>query len=78
MVRKFEDSLKDIDLWINKIKEFGYQKIIIGHSLVCNKALYYLTNTTNKIDKVIFLSIPDMIGLTKKEDELFNIIVSFI
>ena len=73
----FEDSLKDIQVWVNKIKELGYQKIVLfGHSLGCNKVLYYLSKYQNNIDGVIFASAPDMVGITKKEevnfDELYN------
>ena len=73
----FEDSLKDIQVWVNKIKELGYQKIVLfGHSFGCNKVLYYLSKYQNDIDGVIFASAPDMVGITKKEevnfDELYN------
>ena len=73
----FEDSLKDIQAWVNKIKELGYQKIVLfGHSFGCNKVLYYLSKYQNDIDGVIFASAPDMVGITKKEevnfDELYN------
>ena len=73
----FEDSLKDIQVWVNKIKELGYKKIVLfGHSFGCNKALYYLSKYQNDIDGVIFASAPDMVGITKIEeanfDELYN------
>ena len=68
----FEDSLNDIQVWINRIKNFGYKKIILlGHSLGCNKALYYLSKHQENIDGVIFASAPDMVGITKKEEENF-------
>lgn len=68
----FEDSLIDIDVWVNKIKELGYKKIILmGHSLGCNKALYYLNNRKT-IDGLILASPPDMVGITKKEEINFN------
>ncbi len=69
----FEDSLKDIDLWVNKIKELGYKKVILlGHSLGCNKVLYYISKYQENIDGVIFASAPDMVGITKKEEKYFN------
>lgn len=69
----FEDCIKDISVWVKKIKELGYKKIVLmGHSLGCNKALYYLSKTKESIDGVIFLSPPDMIGLTKLEEENFE------
>lgn len=67
----FEDCLKDIDVWVNKLKSLGYKKIILmGHSLGCNKALYYLTKRSG-IDGVIFASAPDMVGITKKEEKCY-------
>ncbi len=68
----FEDSLNDIQVWINRIKKFGYKKIILlGHSLGCNKALYYLSKHQENIDGVIFASAPDMVGITRIEEENF-------
>ena len=69
----FEDCVKDISVWVKKIKELGYKKIVLmGHSLGCNKALYYLSQNVKLIDGVIFLSPPDMIGITKIEEENFE------
>lgn len=69
----FGDSLKDIKVWVNKIKELGYKKIILfGHSLGCNKVLYYLSKYQYNIDGVIFASAPDMVGITKKEELNFD------
>lgn len=69
----FEDCIKDISVWVKKIKELGYKKIVLmGHSLGCNKSLYYLSQNNNLIDGVIFLSPPDMIGITKIEEENFE------
>lgn len=67
----FEDSLKDIDIWMKKIKDYGYKKIILmGHSLGCNKALYYLSKK-EMVDGLILASAPDMVGITKKEESNF-------
>ena len=69
----FEDSFKDIDVWVNKIKELGYKKIILfGHSLGCNKALHYISESERKIDGVIFASAPDMVGINKIEETNFD------
>ena len=69
----FEDSFKDIDVWVNKIKELGYKKIILfGHSLGCNKALHYISESKRKIDGVIFASAPDMVGINKIEETSFD------
>lgn len=64
----FEESIFDIDLWVRKAKELGYETIILmGHSLGCNKSIYYLYNSyINKMFKVkglILASPPDMCGL---------------
>lgn len=69
----FADCIKDISVWVKKIKKLGYKKIILmGHSLGCNKVLYYLSQNPQFIDGVVFLSPPDMIGLTKNEEKNFE------
>ena len=69
----FEDSLKDIEVWITKIKRLGYKKIILmGHSLGCNKAIYYLSKKQNDVQGLILASAPDMVGITKKEETEFD------
>lgn len=66
----FEDSLKDIEAWVEKVRELGYKKIILlGHSLGCNKVIYYLyTQKSNDVTGVILLSPPDMVGLVEKRE----------
>lgn len=66
---RFEEAIFDIDLWINKTKELGYENIILmGHSLGCNKVIHYLSQKKCKgISKVILASPPDMVGLVKLE-----------
>jgi pimeloyl-ACP methyl ester carboxylesterase len=61
----FEDSPKDVSVWVNKAKELGYKNIILlGHSLGCNKTIYYLyKNQGVDIKAVILASPPDMYGL---------------
>jgi len=61
----FEDSPKDVSAWVNKAKELGYKNIILlGHSLGCNKVIYYLhKNQGVDIKAVILASPPDMYGL---------------
>ena len=50
----FEDSLKDIEVWVKKVKKLGYNKIILmGHSLGCNKALYYLSKNKGDVQGLI-------------------------
>ncbi|HVI69072.1 MAG TPA: alpha/beta fold hydrolase [Magnetospirillaceae bacterium] len=65
MYELFEDCPKDISAWISKAKELGYKKIILlGHSLGCNKVVYYLHNHSDAdIVGVILASPPDMVGL---------------
>lgn len=66
---KFEESIFDIDLWLNKARELGYNKIILmGHSLGCNKVIHYLsTQNYSDISGAIMASPPDMVGLAKLE-----------
>lgn len=63
----FEDSVQDIRAWVAKAKELGYKKIILlGHSLGCNKAIYYLSgNSEQSIVGVVLASPPDMVGLVE-------------
>lgn len=69
----FEDSLKDIEIWMKKVKRLGYKKIILmGHSLGCNKALYYLSKNKDNVQGLILASAPDMVGITKKEELKFD------
>lgn len=72
----FEECLDDIDLFIKTVKNLGYQKIIlIGHSLGCNKVVYYLSKAEEKMLKgVILASPPDMCGLCqmKKYNENYS------
>lgn len=65
----FEDSLKDVAAWIGKAKELGYKNIILlGHSLGCNKVIYYLHQNPNaEIIGVVLASPPDMVGLVELE-----------
>jgi alpha-beta hydrolase superfamily lysophospholipase len=69
MYELFEDCPKDISAWINKAKELGYKKIILlGHSLGCNKIIYYLyTHPNSDIIGVVLASPPDMVGLVELE-----------
>ena len=69
MYELFEDCPKDISAWIAKAKELGYKKIILlGHSLGCNKVVYYLHKYTDPdITGVILASPPDMVGLVELE-----------
>jgi len=65
----FDDCLADIDLFVKKAQELGYQDIVLlGHSLGCNKAIFYMSKqgSDNKnIKGVVLASPPDMVGLEK-------------
>lgn len=72
----FEESLYDVDLWVNKAYELGYKKIILmGHSLGCNKVIYYIFKNNPKLDGVILASPPDMVGLTLIEEPTYEELV---
>ena len=63
MYEIFEDCIYDIDLAIQTAKEKGYKRIILlGHSLGCNKVIYYYYKKQPNILGIILASAPDMIG----------------
>ena len=63
MYEMFEDCIYDIDLAIQTAKEKGYKRIILlGHSLGCNKVIYYYYKKQPNILGIILASAPDMIG----------------
>lgn len=66
---KFEDSVYDIDAWINYLKERKYEEIIaVCHSMGCNKIVYYLNQKPNNpISKVILLSPQDNVNFGNLE-----------
>lgn len=62
MYEIFEDCIYDIDLAIQTAKEKGYKRIILlGHSLGCNKVIYYYYKKHPNILGIILASAPDMI-----------------
>lgn len=65
----FEDSLIDIDAWIEEVRKLGYKKIVLmGHSIGCNKVIYYFSQRNPKdVVGVILASPPDMVGQVKPE-----------
>lgn len=66
MYEIFEECLFDIDLAIKKAKELGYKRIILlGHSLGCNKVIYYHYERKPNIVGMILASAPDMVGIHK-------------
>jgi pimeloyl-ACP methyl ester carboxylesterase len=67
---RFEDCVLDIQAWFNQCRELGYKRIILfGHSLGCNKALYYLhRNEVPGLAGVILGSPPDMVAMVEAND----------
>lgn len=63
MYEIFEDSIYDIDLAIETAKKLGYKRIILlGHSLGCNKVIYYYYKKHPEVLGIILASAPDMVG----------------
>lgn len=71
---RFRDCIYDIDAWLKEVRKVGYKKIILlGHSLGCNKTLYYFHRKKPKdVVGIILASPPDMVGLVKKSEYQSN------
>ncbi len=66
MYEIFEDCIYDIDLAIETARSIGYKRIVLlGHSLGCNKVIYYYYKKHPDILGIILASAPDMVGLHK-------------
>ncbi len=63
----FSESEIDLKAWVNKCMELGYKKIILlGHSLGCNKIVYYLSqNDPQGVVGIVFASPPDLVGMVE-------------
>ncbi|MFC1600478.1 alpha/beta fold hydrolase [Patescibacteria group bacterium] len=74
MYEIFDECILDIDACLNKCIQLGYKKIILmGHSLGCNKVIYYLSKKKpSNVVGVVLTSPPDMVGLAKKPEYLPN------
>ena len=60
----FEECIYDIDLWLKKVKELGYKKIVIvAHSFGCTKTIYYLSEKGMLVDGLVLASPPDVYAL---------------
>ena len=58
---KIEDCVIDFACGIEKARELGYKRIILsGHSLGCNKSIYYYSQKKPDIEGIIMASMPDM------------------
>lgn len=74
-VEKFEDSIKDIDGWIEFAFEKNYSKIILsGHSLGTEKVVYYLSNGSHieKVSGVVLLAPADSFGSHRMHEGMSN------
>lgn len=62
---RFEDSIYDIQAWIDYARSLGYDEIWLqAHSLAPSKVAYYISQTENHgIKGFIFISPSDMLGL---------------
>ena len=57
----FEECVIDLELAVETAKNFGYKRIILlGHSLGCNKSIYYYSQKKPELIGLIFASAPDM------------------
>jgi pimeloyl-ACP methyl ester carboxylesterase len=67
---KFEECLLDIKPAINYLEEQGYKEIVLcGHSLGAVKVAYYIAETQDsRVQKLVLMSPPDMVGLAEAED----------
>lgn len=67
---RFSECIYDIDAWLKKTRNLGYKKLILlGHSLGCNKVVYYFHKKKPKnVVGIILASPPDMVGLIKKPE----------
>ena len=66
---KFEECLLDIKPAIDYLSKNGYKEIILcGHSLGAVKVAYYIAKTQDfRVQKLILMSPPDMIGLAEAD-----------
>lgn len=65
---RFADSLVDIGAWVHAALELGYERVVLcGHSLGCNKVIYYFhRHQIKQVIGVVLASPPDMVGLVEK------------
>ena len=62
--RGAEESIRDIEAWVEFARNLGYDKIYLqGHSLGCSKIAYYLSETREDLEGVVFISPADMHGI---------------
>ncbi|MBI5151804.1 MAG: alpha/beta hydrolase [Candidatus Pacebacteria bacterium] len=71
---RFTDCILDIDAWLQFVYPLGYKRIILmGHSLGCNKIIYYYSQKLPRtIAGMILASPADMVGLITKREYQSN------
>lgn len=69
MYDTFEDAIFDIDASIHTAYSLGYKRIILlGHSLGCNKVIYYYYKKKPSLIGIVLASAPDMVGIHKLQE----------
>ena len=66
---RFEDSIFDIEAWLDFLEKSKYKEIVIlCHSMGCNKIVYYLSQKNdNRISRVILLAPQDNVNFSELE-----------
>lgn len=67
---RFEGCVQDIEAWLEKGRELGYEKfIVVGHSLGGPKVVHHFYKKIPKdVIGMVLASPGDMVGLVKKEE----------
>lgn len=67
---RFEECLFDIEAWVSECRKLGYKKLVLlGHSLGCNKTIYYLSKKKSEdVVGVVLASPPDMVAMFEKKE----------
>lgn len=71
-LEKFEDSLLDIDAWIEFAVKLGYHSIILsGHSFGTEKVVYYMNKGKykEKVKAIVLMGVSDSYGNQKRYDK---------
>ena len=72
----FEDSLKDIDTWIEWVINHGYTKIILsGHSHGTEKVVYYMNKGKyrDKVTSLVLMGFCDSVGTQQKFEKTITV-----
>jgi pimeloyl-ACP methyl ester carboxylesterase len=69
LLKNLKECVLDIKSAVDYLENQGYTEIILcGHSLGAVKVVYYLTQSKDsRINKLVLMSPPDMVGLAEKE-----------